>query len=332
LSVLELTCALSENDRTRAILSGEIQPEAIKLNSTAMHPSEMFFRQLHHAEFDVSEMSISSLTIATAKAPTEWVGIPVFTARKFFHTGVLIRTDRGITKPADLAGKKVGVPEFQQTAALWTRGVLRDEYGVQPASMEWFMERNPDQSHGGATGFDPAKAGIKLSYVPKETNLGEMIVAGKLDALIHYIAGQNLVDRSTVDPLADKNVKRLFDPPSGEAHRYFKKTGIYPINHMMVVRRSIAEKHPWVVLNIFNAFQKAKDALVPELDLLLEPYYAVGTVDGAARKALHTDVMPYGVKSAQKVLESITRFVQEDGLANRRVALDELFAKQTLDL
>lgn len=332
MSVLELSCALSENDRTRAILSGEIQPEAIKLNSKAMHPSEMFWRQLHHAEFDVSEMSISSFTIATSKGPTEWVGIPVFTARRFFHTHVLIRTDRGISKPADLAGKKVGVPEFQQTAALWTRGVLRDEFGLQPSSMEWFMERNPDQSHGGATGFDPAKMGIKLSYVPKETNLGEMLVAGKVDALMHYIAAQNLVDRSTVDPLTDKNVKHLFDPPSSEAHRYYQKTGIYPINHMMVVRRSIYEKHPWVVLNIFNAFRQAKEALMPELDMLLEPYYAVGTIDGAARKALHTDVMPYGVTSAKPVLETITRFVHEDGLTNRRVALDELFAKQTLDL
>jgi 4,5-dihydroxyphthalate decarboxylase len=330
-SVLELSCALSENDRTEAILSGAIHPEAIKLNTTALHPSEMFWRQLHKSEFDVSEMSISSLTIASAKGPSEWLGIPVFTMRRFFHTGVIIRKDRGIKKPADLAGKKVGVPEYQQTAALWTRGVLRDEFGVQPASMEWFMERNPEQSHGGATGFNPPP-GVKLNYVPRETNLGTMLVEGKLDALMHYIHAQNLVDRSTVDPLADPNVGRLFDPPASEAHRYYGKTGIYPINHCMVVRRSIAEKHPWVVLNIFNAFQRAKDALQPELDALLEPYYAVGTVDGAARTAIRTDVMPYGVKSAQKVLESITRFVHDDGLTNRRVGLDEIFAKQTLDL
>jgi 4,5-dihydroxyphthalate decarboxylase len=331
LSVLELSGALSENDRTRAILDREVVPEAINLNAAPMHPSEMFWRQLHHAEFDVSEMSISSFMIATSKGPTEWVGLPVFTARRFFHTGVIIRKDRGIAKPADLAGKKVGVPEYQQTAALWTRGVLRDEFGLQPASMEWFMERNPEQSHGGATGFTPPP-GVKLSYVPRDTNLGEMLVSGKLDALMHFIAGQNLVDRSTVDPMADKNVGRLFDPPSAEAHRYYAKTGIYPINHMMVVRRSIAEKHPWVVLNIFNAFQQAKDRLVPELDTLLEPYYAVGTIDKKEQAALHTDVMPYGVKSARNVLETISRFLYEDGLTSRRVELEEIFAKPTLDL
>jgi 4,5-dihydroxyphthalate decarboxylase len=331
LSQLELSAALSENDRTQAILDGDVVPEAISLRATGMHPSEMFWRQLHNAELDVSEMSISSFMIATSKGPTEWVGLPVFTARRFFHTGVLIRTDRGIAKPEDLAGKKVGVPEYQQTAALWTRGVLRDEFGVQPASMEWFMERNPEQSHGGATGFTPPP-GVKLSYVPRDTNLGQMLIDGKLDALMHHIQATNLIDRSSVDPLADPKVKRLFDPPSAESHRYFAKTGIYPINHMMVVRRSIAEKHPWVVLNVFNAMQQAKDRLVPELDSLLEPYYAVGTVDGAAKKKIHTDVMPYGVKGARKVLETISRFLHEDGLTSRRVELDEIFAKQTLDL
>jgi len=328
---LELSCALSENERTRAILAGEIQPEAIRLQSTAMHPSEMFYRQLHNSEFDVSEMSISSLTVATAKAPTEWVGIPVFTMRRFFHTGIIVRSDRGIEQPADLAGKKVGVPEYQQTAALWSRGVLRDEFGVQPASIDWYMERNPEQSHGGATGFVPPP-GVKLNYVARETNIGQLLVDGKLDALLLFIAAQNLIDRSTVDPLTQPNVRRLFEPPGAEAHRYYAKTGIYPINHCMVVRRSIAEKHPWVVLNIFNAFQQAKTKLVGELDSLMEPYYAVGTVDAAARRALHTDVMPYGVRSAQNVLESIARYVHEDGLSTRRVGLDEIFAKQTLDL
>ena len=295
-----------------------------------MHPSECSGAS-SPADFDVSEMSISSFMISTSKGETPWVGLPLFTARRFFHTGVIIRKDRGISKPADLAGKKVGVPEFQQTAALWTRGVLRDEFGLQPASMEWFMERNPEQSHGGATGFTPPP-GVKLSYVPRETNLGQMLVDGKLDALMHFIAGQNLVDRSTVDPLTDKNVGRLFDPPAAEAHRYFNKTGIYPINHMMVVRKSIVEQHPWVVLNIFNAFQKAKDALVPELDNLLEPYYAVGTIDKKDQAALHTDVMAYGVTSTRKVLETISRFLHEDGLTSRRVALEEIFAKPTLDL
>src|SRR5882757_4617664 len=122
---LELSIALARNENTEAILDGRIAPDAIKLHPTALHPSEMFWRQLKFAEFDVSEMSMSSLTIATAQGPTPWVGIPVFTTREFFHLRILVRTGAKIDTPADLRGKRVGVPEYQQTAALWSRGVLQ---------------------------------------------------------------------------------------------------------------------------------------------------------------------------------------------------------------
>ena len=208
---LKLTCALSQNPRTAPVISGQVAPQAIELDVTPLFPSEMFFRQLKDKEFDVSEMSLSSLSILTAKGLNQdWVGIPVFTTRYFFHTGILIRTDRGIDKPSDLAGKKVGVPEYQQTAALWTRAALRSEYGLDPRSMVWWMERNPDQSHGGSTGFTPPP-GVELHYVPHDKNLGQMLVDGELDALMHYIRQVNLVDRSTIDPLENEHVRYLFD-------------------------------------------------------------------------------------------------------------------------
>jgi 4,5-dihydroxyphthalate decarboxylase len=327
---LRLTCALSDNARTRALLDGSVAPEAIELETKALHPSEMFWRQLKFAEFDVSEMSLSSLTIATAQGPTPWVGIPVFTSRRFFHTGILVRTDRGIDTPADLAGKTVGVPEFQQTAALWTRSVLRDEFGLDPRSMRWFMERNPDQSHGGQTGFTPP-AGIDLRYVPRETNLGQMLIDGEVDALLHWIDARNLVDRSSVDPRSDPNVRHLFADRAAEAHRYYAKTGIYPINHGLVVRRSIVERHPWVVLNLYAAFAAAKARLAHDLDVMLEPYAAAGLLNGAAQ-AFATDPLPYGVQRSRPVLDTIVRAVHADGLATRLVGLDELFAPNTLDL
>jgi 4,5-dihydroxyphthalate decarboxylase len=327
---LRLTCALSDNPRTRALLDGSITPEAIALETKALHPSEMFWRQLKFAEFDVSEMSLSSLTIATAQAPTQWVGLPVFTSRRFFHTGILVRTDRGIETPADLAGKTVGVPEFQQTAALWTRSVLRDEFGLDPRSMRWFMERNPDQSHGGQTGFAPPP-GIDLRYVPRETNLGQMLIDGQVDALLHWIDARNLVDRSHVDPRTDPKVRSLFPDRNAEAHRYYAKTGIYPINHGLVVRRSIVERHPWVVLNLYAAFAAAKARLAADLATMLEPFDAAGMLNGAA-KMLAGDPLPYGVKASHHVLDTIVRAVYADGLASRVVGLDELFAPNTLDL
>jgi 4,5-dihydroxyphthalate decarboxylase len=326
---LKLTCALSTNPRTIPIIDGTIKPEGIDLEVTPLFPSEMFLRQLKYAEFDVSEMSLSSITIATSQAPTEWVGLPVFTSRRFFHTGILIRTDRGINSAADLAGKNVGVPEFQQTAALWTRAVLRHEFGVDSRSMHWHMERSPEQSHGGQTGFS-APPGIDLQYVPADKNIGQMLVDGELDALIHFINEKNLVDRSTVNPIDSPNVRRLFDP-AVEAKRYFAKTNVYPINHGMVVRRSIAEKHPWVVLNLFDAFSRVKEHIAHQTRDDLEPYFDGGLLNASTTAALAVDPLPYGVKSSKHVLEMITQAVVDDGLAKRRVGLDELFSKNTLE-
>ena len=327
---LKLTCALSSNPRTQPIIDGIVSPEAIELETVALHPSEMFFRQLKYSEFDVSEMSCSSLTIATSQAQTEWVGLPVFTSRRFFHTGVLVRTDRGIEQPADLAGKRVGVPEFQQTAALWTRSVLRSEYGVDPRTERWWMERNPDKSHGGQTNFAPPP-GIELQYVPPEKNLGQMLIDGELDALSHWIDARNLVDRSHVDPRQSPNVRYLFDR-AAEAKRYYAKTHIYPINHCVVVRRSIVEQYPWVVLNIYNMFDAVKTYNARTLDLALEPYYDAGLLSSELGPQLQTDLLPYGVKRSRHVLETITQSVVDDGLAQRRVGLDEIFAPNTLDL
>ena len=257
-SVLELSIALSDNPRTRPIIEGRVHPEAIKLVPTTVHPSEMFWRQLRFKDFDVSEMSMSTLTILTSQGNRDWVGLPVYTMRKFFHTEIVVRKDRGINSPADLKGKRVGVPEYQQTAAIWTRGVLEHEFGVHAKDMTWFMERNDDKSHGASTGFKPPK-GVSVTPVPLNTNIGDMLVKGELDAIVHYIAHGNLVDRSRVDVAADPQIRYLFEDREAESARYYKKTGIYPINHIVVVKRDIYERHPWIALNLYTAFSNAMD-------------------------------------------------------------------------
>ncbi len=327
---LELSIALSENENTRAILDGRIAPDAIKLRATALHPSEMFWRQLKFAEFDVSEMSMSSLTIATSKAQTPWVAIPVFTTREFFHLRVLVRAASGIEKPADLKGKRVGVPEYQQTAAIWGRGVLQHEFGVHPRDMEFFMERTPETSHGGATGFK-APDGVTVHQIPASTNIGEMMVKGELDATLLYLTNPNLVDRSRIDLFNDSRFRPLFDR-AAEGKRYFAKTGIYQINHGMVIRRSIFEKHPWAALNIYTAFAKARAEVIRARDTALHRHYEPGLIGDDVRKVLATDPMAYGVRGSRKVLETITQYVQEQGLSARRVALEEMFAPSTMDL
>jgi 4,5-dihydroxyphthalate decarboxylase len=327
---LEVSLALSDNPNTRPLLDGRVEAEGLRLVPSAVHPSEMFWRQLRFGEFDVSEMSMSSLLITAARGPTPWVALPVFTTREFFHTRILVRTDAGIAAPADLASKRVGVPEYQQTAAIWSRGVLSHEFGVQPKDMEWFMERPPDKSHGGATGFVPPP-GVRLNHIPPTTNIGEMLARGELDATLLYLTDRNLVDRSRIDLASHPHIRPLFDR-AAEARRYFAKTGMFQINHTVVVRRSLLERHPWIALNLFAAFTAARNEVARRGNEYLLPFFTTGLIGGDVQRSLADDPMAYGVKAARRVLETIAQYVHEQGLTERRVGLDEIFAPSTLDL
>jgi 4,5-dihydroxyphthalate decarboxylase len=327
---LQLSLVMGPNPRSSPVLDGAIKPEGIEFTPTRMHPSEIFWRQLSFQEFDVSEMSMSSLLMAMAHGNRDWVGLPIFTSRHFFHTWGWARTAAGIERPEDLKGKRVGVPEYQQTAALWSRGALKHEWGVEPTDMEWHMERPPERSHGGATGFKPPK-GLRFHYIPENKNIGSMLASGELDATLLYVANVNLVDRSRLRLEDDPRFRLLFDPQA-EGRRYFAKTGLFPINHGMVVRRSIAEKHPWVVLNIFNAFQEAKAQSLRHLRELAEPFQTLGYLPAEAAAGLAKDPYPYGVKSNRKVLETIAVYSHEQGLTPRVLDLGEVFAPATMDL
>lgn len=327
---IQLSIALDTNPRTRPILDGTVQPDGIDLVPTPLHPADMFWRQLKFAEFDVSEMSFSSLIKAVAAGDDRFVGIPVFTTHHFFQNWILVRRDAEIDTPADLAGKRVGVPEFQQTAAVWSRGILKHEFGVDQTEMEYWMERLPAQSHGGATGFAPPP-GVTVNQVPAETNIGEMMMAGTLDATLLFIRSANLIDRSTVDLYEQPEIEPLFRDPAGEGLRYYRKTGIYPINHAVVIKREVAEKHPWAVLNIYQAFVRA-NALADQRRMEhIEYYRASGLISEDAHAALGEPLVRHGIKANRQTLETVTQYSNEQGLTPRRIALDEVFAKSTLD-
>jgi 4,5-dihydroxyphthalate decarboxylase len=330
-SVLELSIALSDNPRTRPVIEGRVPFEGIRLIPTIVHPSEMFWRQLRYGDFDVSEMSMSTLTILTSKGNRDWVGLPIYTMRKFFHNEVLVRKDSGIKAPADLKGKRAGVPEYQQTAAIWTRGVLQHEFGVQARDMTWFMERNDDKSHGHSSGFK-APPGVSITPVPLNTNLGDMLLKGEIDAIIHYIAHDNLVDRSRADVAADPQIRYLFEDREAESARYYKKTGIFPINHIVVVKRSVYERNPWIALNLYSGFLRAIEQVRKDSLAWMAPYYEMGLVDRDVRRVVSRTPMPYGLKAARHVLETVTQYVHEQGLCERRVDLEEIFAPNTLEL
>ena len=322
---------MADNARTRAIFDGRVQVDGIDLFCTPLHASELFWRQLRFGDFDVSEMSMSSLMMATAGGDTRWVGLPVFTTRRMFQVGVLVRKDRGIDKPADLKGRKMGVPEYQQTAALWTRGYLQHEYDVHPRDMEFWMERNDDHSQGAVVGFRPPKD-VKVEYIPNDTNMGQMLLDGKLDGALRYLAGtNNLVDRSSVDLYRHPDFKTLFSDPHAEGVRFYQKTGLYPINHGMVIKREIAERHPWVVLNLFKAFQQANELAERSRREAVEYHLETGLLPAAARKALATPLIRHGVAANRKVLETAAQWSFEQGLTPRLMKLEELFAPSVME-
>jgi 4,5-dihydroxyphthalate decarboxylase len=324
---LQLSIGMASNPRTWPIFDGRVQADGIELVPSEVFPSELFWRQLKFGDFDLAEMSMSTLMMAIAAGDERWIGIPVFTTRKMFHTEIVVRRDAGIDKPADLKGKRVGVPEYQQTAALWTRGALQHEFGVPARDMEWWMERVPSHSHRGAVGFE-APSGVTIRQVPAEKNLGGMIVAGEIDAIVHYIANPNLVDRSRLDLAKEPSVRPLFADPVAEGVRYYKKTGLLPINHGMVVKRSLHERHPWLVLNVLKAFARANEIAERERIEHAQYHIATGLADA---ERLRTPLVRHGVKANRLVLETAAQYSQEQGLTPRRVKLEEIFAASAME-
>lgn len=331
MSKLRLATALSASPFNWPFFYNEVQPEGIELQISKLHPSEMFWRQLHFKEFDVSEMSLASLIMAIERGNKDWIGLPIFTSRKFFHTGILVRADKGILKPQDLKGKRVGVPEYEQTAAVWCRGVLQHEWNVYPSEVEWFMEREPGRSHGSAIGFRPPD-GVKLTYIGHDENLGELLLNGQLDALLLYINEKNLVDKSKLEVTNDKRVKYLFDQPIKEGLRFFEKERIFPINHCVVVKREIVEKDPWVCLNLYSAFSIAKQITMQKMQQVIDPWIATGYLTGMEVSTDDFDVMPYGIVENRHVLDTLISYLNEQRLTKREIYIEDVFYESTLRL
>ena len=333
---LELSLISGTYERIAALLDGTIPVEGVDLVWSHSHPSETFWRQLKFGEFHVAEMSMSSLLIAKARGH-DMVAIPVFPSRRFMHMALYVHTDSGIGDAGELAGKRIGVGEYQQTAALWTRGTLEHDFGVSQFGVDWYMERSEELSHGGATGFTPPE-GIKFHRIPKDKSLVSMLVDRELDAamvLSAFHAERNVIDRSTHDRRegdADA-VRPLFPDMLAEGRRYVQAHGFVPINHCYVIRGDVHEKHPWLAFNLFAAFAKAKEHWYERLrdaipsDLFFGPAYLEQT-----RSIVGQDPFPYGLKDNAAMLQTLIDYSFEQKLTPRKLALEEVFAPSTLDL
>ena len=334
---LRLSMISATNERVHSLLMGETPIEGAELIWTNSDPSETFWRQLKFNEFEVFEMSFSSLLIAKAQG-SDMVAIPVFPSRRFMHALLSVNVDSGVDKPGDLYGKAIGVGEYQQTASLWTRGVLQHDFGVDQFSVDWWMERSEELSHGGATGFTPPK-GIKFHRIPTDKSLATMLVNGEIDAAPiarAFTREKNVIDRSTtVRPPADAftKVKPLFPDFMGEGKRFFDTHGYIPANHCYAIRGDVYAKHPWLAFNLFAAFVRAKEHWYERLsskvptDLIFGPQYMAQT-----RSMFGADPFPYGVKDNEKMIQTMIDFSHEQGLTPRKLTVEELFAPPTLDL
>jgi 4,5-dihydroxyphthalate decarboxylase len=327
--VTDLALALQLNEYTRPLLENRVDAPGLRLLTSRVSLGEMFWRQLKFAEFDASEMSISSLIIATARGNREWVVLPVFTTRWFFHTEILVRTDSPMTSPAELRGKRVGVIEYQQTSVVWIRGILQHEFGVAARHMHWTMERPLEVSHGGATGFRPPP-GVELAFVRPRDDLGKLLLRNELDALLFYPPVRDVVDPhgGSYALVGHPGVRKLFPDAAAEGRRYFAATGMYPINHCVVVRRQLAETDPSLVERLYAAFTTAKHGQEQRRSSLLEPYRATGLV--SANPAALPDPAPYGFAANRATIAAISTYLYEQGLTDRLVELAEIIPPSML--
>ena len=334
---LTLSFISAFNERVEPLMNGTIEADGIELIPTYSHPSETFWRQLKFQEFEVAEMSMSSYLIARSRG-VDMIAIPVFPSRRFFHAELSYHADSGVKQPGDLVGKRIGVGEYQQTAALWARGVLDHDFGVSQYKVDWYMERTEELSHGGATGFTPPP-GISFNRIPPDKSLATMLVNHELDAAPiagHLTRAVNVIDRSTRIRGGEgdwSKVKPLFPDPIAEATRFFTKYGFVPVNDTYIVRGDVYRAHPWIAVNLYAAFVKAKAYArekllerIPEA-LFFGPEYLTMT-----QQILGDDPFPYGVKANAAMLDTIIGYSNEQGLTPRKMKVDELFAEETLDL
>src|ERR1017187_5339327 len=316
---LNLSVAVGPYDRTRALIDGTVQIDGVQPACMTLSPEEIFFRAFRHAEFDICELSLSSYTVKTALGNCPYVGVPAFFSRAFRHTSIYVRTDR-IKKPADLKGKKVGVPEYQLTANVWARAILEDDHGVKLADIHWIRGGLTDAGRLEKISITLPK-GVRLDDIPAGRTLSSMLDAGEIDAFI----------RPRVPPAferGDPNIGWLFADPVAAAKDYFKRTGIFPIMHIIGVRRALAAKHPWLPGAVLKAFERAKTIALEKLSDTSSTKGTLPFVEERlmeARALIGREFWPYGLEANRKTLENFLRHHHAQGLSSRPMKPEALF-------
>lgn len=322
---LPLSFACWDYDRVGALSSGLVRPDGIELNHLVLPVEETFYRMAKFQEFDVAEMSLSSYTVTLARDNPPLIAIPVFPSRSFRHNGIYIHTRSGIREPRDLIGKRVGVPEYQLTAPVWIRGILSDDHGVAASSVEHFTGgiETPGREEKIKVQLPPE---FRVTAIGPHQTLAQMLADGELDAMYSPRMPSTLRTRP-------QDVQRLFGNHVEVERDYFRRTGIFPPMHTIVIRREVYEKNRWIAQSLYKAFVQAQRktyedlAEVAALKVML-PWLAAHVED--TRQELGDDWWRYGLEPNRHALDTFLRYHHEQGLSPRRLAAQDLFAPETL--
>ncbi|MGJ7582729.1 ABC transporter substrate-binding protein [Variovorax sp. RHLX14] len=325
MSKLQLSIAMGDYDRTRALFDGQVQIDGVDPVYMLLNPEEMFFRAMRSVDFDVTELSFSSYLVRHSRGECPYIALPVFLSRAFRHTSIYVRKDR-IGQPADLKGKRIGLPEYQLTANVWARAILEDDFGVRPSDVTWVRG-------GIETPGRPEKvklqlpSDIRIEQAPADTTISELLDRGDIDGFM----APRPPSRAA---LANPNIGWLFDDPTAVAKDYFRRTGVFPIMHVAAIRKELAERHRWLPGALVKAFTQSKAAALQLLSDTSATKVTLPFVEEqlqAARETMGDDFWSYGVAPARKTLEAFVRTHHAQGLSSREVPVEELFHPATYE-
>jgi 4,5-dihydroxyphthalate decarboxylase len=360
---IPITVASGDYDRIRAIRDGTVKVDGCAVTYHVVEPNQLFARNLKAQEFDVSEMSFSTYITLRDQGNAHYTAIPVFLSRAFRHSAIFVRTDRGIASPADLKGKRVGTPEYLTTMLVWMRGLLSDEYGLAPSDLRWRLggleqpasapsPHSPSKTGvnalmvgegrgGGAGGLgaraphartpipDPSPQGggekrptVDIEPIPAGKTLAGMLAEGELDAVFSARPPSCFLK-------GVPHVGRLFADTRAVEQAYYRKSGVYPLMHAVGIRNSLIAQHPWMARAAFDAFRKAKEIAVADLQKLAAFSITLPWVEAefrATQAVLGKDIWPYAIEANRNAIETLCRYLHEQGFTTRRMRTEELFA------
>jgi 4,5-dihydroxyphthalate decarboxylase len=318
---LPLSLAISYYDHVADLTGGRVEAEGIDLTCLLLPIEEIFFRFLTYREFDVSEISFAKYASLISQGDQSLTAIPVFPMRIARHSSIYIRRDASVREPADLAGRRVGVPEWAQTAGVYCRGMLVHQYGLDLMSIDWVQAGVNQPGRAEKVGLK-LPAGVKLTSRP-DKSLSEMLVSGEIDAAI------------TAHPPAcfengHPNVRRLFEDFVEIETRYVRETGIFPIMHTVAIRRQLQDENPWIAMNLLAAFEEARRRSI-ERALFVGSCFPIPWGYEHARRAqdlFGKDYWPYGIEANRTTLDAFLQYAFEQGICHKRLQIEELFSSQ----